>query len=86
MGTHQETIALILICSVYLGLVVVIIWAAWNQHKADMAKALALRKEYEADKANNENEINSMPDDKLVELANERNRRVLSSRHGPKKG
>jgi predicted negative regulator of RcsB-dependent stress response len=77
--------ALTLMAVIYGGIFVLIAWAVWHQHQANKSKALSLVKEYEAEKANNENAINSLTPDKLVELANERTRRELSAGRDPKK-
>lgn len=82
----QAQLSLILMALVYIGILALIIWAAWSQHKTNQAQSIALVKEYEAERAANANEIDNMAPDKLVELANERNREILSAGRDPKKG
>ena len=76
---------MILIALVYLGLFILILWAAYQQHRADRNARLALIKEHEADKLKNEKEIDSMSDAELVEFSNERNRRIIRARSNSKK-
>ncbi len=78
-------ISLILMALVYVGIFILIGWAWFNQWRAAKSHVRAVIAEHQNEKLKNENEIGSMPDDKLVELANERNRRVLSAGHNPKK-